>query len=442
MTTPSLVGAAEATAYNLQKGTAPVSTGIGFLDHMLDQLYSHAQIGLDYELLLEGDDGDSKDGHNRNATRYDQKELLASVGGSVGKALRALLVDPQTCAAQQQQEGACCCSTFACPLDEALTVCQLERCADDAQLQSYNLAPYGKFPKTGRTHIGRLETAALRSFWEQLAKSAGLRISFDKIRGDNGHHIVESSFKAFSRALRNLLDGVDTIISSQCTRAQQQTLDNLYGPASDNCQASMALKREASVTRNTKETSISTTLKLDGGASGVSVQTGVQTLDHFFTEFARAADLSLEITCQGDLWIDEHHTAEDVAIAVGQVLTTALGTKAGLNRMWCATSVVNENTQIQVTMDLSNRPCLTHNLSLQQEEMVGDLSLEMLDHVLDSVVVNGRMTVHIVEVASNNNLLDTVTATARALGQALKYCAMMDGRRAGATASSKGTLSV
>ena len=99
-----------------------------------------------------------------------------------------------------------------------------------------------------------------------------------------------------------------------------------------------------------------------------------------------------------------------------------------------------------MTMDLSNRPCLTHNLSLDHrpQEMVGDLSVEMLDHVLDSVVVNGRMTVHIVEVksSSSSNLLDTVTATARALGQALKYCAMMDGRRAGATASSKGTLSV
>lgn len=420
--------ASECAALDLKRATAAVSTGIGFLDHMLDQFYSHAQIGIDLQITSEGTTAgeDTADNHNRHADR-DQKELLSLVGTKVGKALKQLLDDKGV------KEGAK--SKFACPLDEALTVCRLERCSDSGELKAFTLSPYGKFPATGRTHIGKLETASIESFWQCLAKESTLLISLEKIRGDNAHHIVESCFKAFARALRNLLDGIDTE-----TDSSEREL--IYGRESDNCKAGIAMQREGSVTRKTKETSISTLLKFDGGATGVSVCTGVSMLDHFFTELAKAADISLNVECQGDLWIDEHHTAEDVAIAVGQALTQALGTKAGLNRMWCAISKVG-NTEVEVTMDLSNRPCFTHNLSLDAAEKVGDLSLEMFEHVLDSVVVNGRMTVHVCELASNTkNLKDTVTATAQAFGQALKYCAMIDGRRAGATASSKGTLSV
>ena len=95
-------------------------------------------------------------------------------------------------------------------------------------------------------------------------------------------------------------------------------------------------------------------------------------------------------------------------------------------------------------MDLSNRPCLTHNLALHEakEEKIGDLSVEMFDHVLDSLVVNGRMTVHVVLQGENGSLMDRAMATAAAFGKALKHCAMLDHRRAGQTASSKGTLSV
>jgi imidazoleglycerol-phosphate dehydratase len=263
------------------------------------------------------------------------------------------------------------------------------------------------------------------------------------MRGDNAHHIVESSFKAFSRALRNLLDGIDT-------ESFSGNLILMYGANSPNYKMGIDMKREGSITRKTKETSILTTLKFDGGATGVDIRTGVNMLDQFLQELAVTAAISLKIECEGDMWIDEHHTAEDVAIAVGQVISQALGTKAGLNRMWCAASTI-ENTKIHVTMDLSNRPCFTHNLrSMETAEYIGDLTTEMFEHVLDSIVVNARMTVHIVEdiiedendEAVTENVENSVMATARAFGQALKYCAMVDGRRAGATASSKGTLSV
>lgn len=97
-------------------------------------------------------------------------------------------------------------------------------------------------------------------------------------------------------------------------------------------------------------------------------------------------------------------------------------------------------------MDLSNRPCMTHNLSLasnpNNEEYAGDISVEMLDHVLESLVMNNKSTVHIVEKKVGRNVLETALATAMAFDRALRMCAAVDPRRAGKTASSKGTLSV
>lgn len=154
------------------------------------------------------------------------------------------------------------------------------------------------------------------------------------------------------------------------------------------------------------------------------------------------------LTC---LFTKQHHTAEDVSIAIGQCLSQALGTKAGLNRMWVS-EAQGEKAKVEVTMDLSNRPCLRHNLngSLGIQEYVDTdatssdcpLSCEMMEHVMDSLVMNGRMTVHIVEKEAGATLQDTVMCTAKAFGKALRMCAMVDKRRAGQTASSKGTLSV
>ncbi len=107
-------------------------------------------------------------------------------------------------------------------------------------------------------------------------------------------------------------------------------------------------------------------------------------------------------------------------------------------------------------MDLSNRPCLRHNLTLSDDEYVVDprhralhhaslsprLTVEMFEHVLDSLVVNARMTVHVVERNQGASMWERAMATAMAFGTALRYCAMVDCRRAGQTASSKGTLSV
>lgn len=98
---------------------------------------------------------------------------------------------------------------------------------------------------------------------------------------------------------------------------------------------------------------------------------------------------------------------------------------------------------MEVVMDLSNRPCLTHDLKLAEynEEKVDDMSIEMIEHVFDSFIMNGQMTVHIVQL-KGGRAGDLTTAAAIAFGKALGRCIAVDPRRAGATASSKGTLSV
>ena len=254
--------------------------------------------------------------------------------------------------------------------------------------------------------------------------------------------LVESSFKAFSRALRVFLDP-----------------PGIWNQGSPNDLEGIALKREGKIERTTKETSISVHVLFNGSSEDTLVETGTPFLDKFYTVLAQEANMTLKIRCKGDLWVDDHHTAEDVSIAIGQCLTQALGNKAGLNRMWLSNATSKDAT-VEVTMDLSNRPYFEHNLHeiLGRNEYVdfdgeiGDssvdnaalLSCEMLEHCLDSLVMNSRMTVHIVgkEVEETTRVADVCLATAMAFGRALRVCSMVDQRRAGTTASSKGTLSV
>eukprot|EP00526_Cylindrotheca_closterium_P011063 CAMPEP_0113630498 /NCGR_PEP_ID=MMETSP0017_2-20120614/15847_1 /TAXON_ID=2856 /ORGANISM="Cylindrotheca closterium" /LENGTH=414 /DNA_ID=CAMNT_0000540967 /DNA_START=8 /DNA_END=1252 /DNA_ORIENTATION=+ /assembly_acc=CAM_ASM_000147 len=403
---------------NEAKAGVPIFTGVGYLDHMLDQCNSHAQVGVGLEVLF-GDKTDMTD-KNRLASS-NQVDLCTAVGDELGKKLKEQLSYGKDA------------SRFCCPLDEALVECVISN--GDGNLLEYTLPPYGIYPKgKGRSKIGGLETAAIESFWKALARSSNLNIRFHKVRGDNGHHIVESSFKAFSRALRNFLDK-----------------PTIWGPGSDNDKASVALQRESKIERSTKETSISVHLLLNGKSDDTQIETGIPALDEFYTILAKEANMTLIVKCKGDLWVDDHHTAEDVSIAIGQCLSQALGTKAGLNRMWVS-EAQDETAKVEVTMDLSNRPCLRHNLhdSLGLQEYVDvdaassscPLSCEMMEHVLDSLVMNGRMTVHVVEKQPGATLQDTVMCTARAFGKALRVCSMVDQRRAGQTASSKGTLSV
>ena len=441
---------------------------------MIDQLNSHAQVGVSVTVTKKNEsDGanncivDKKNDHSFEVVnRYsneNQCEIMEAVGTALGTELKKLIYHGNGNNNNNNEQRT---SRFCCPLDEALVECILTTTTitdtvtsssngdnkeeEYGKLVQFTLPPYGKYPNnTGRTTIGTMKTQYVQNFFTSLARSSGIHISLIKIRGDNGHHVVESAFKAYSRALRNLLDGTNTNNDyTSCTN-----FNCMWGMNSNSYKASLELGREGKLQRSTKETSILVHVMLNGlqGANNekeeslIRVDTGIKTVDQFVSILAKESMMSIVCQCNGDLYVDDHHTAEDVSIALGQVLNTALGTKAGLNRMWCASGTYGD-AEVEVTMDLSNRPCLTHNLSLscnpKNEEYAGDLSVEMLDHVLHSLVENSRSTVHIVEMKVGKNVLETALATAMAFGKALRMCAAVDPRRAGKTASSKGTLSV
>ena len=439
---------------NADNGNASLklASGIGYLDHMLDQLKSHAQLQLSVMVVSKkrsldeasngNGNGSSENNENENPNRlatHNQSDLLSAIGTQVGLQLRALLKNNPN--ARQE-------SVFLCPLDEALVECCITRATEESattdadvkgRLDEYTLAPYGSFPKaTGRKHIGQLETAAIEFFWRAVSESSGLVLKFQKHRGTNAHHIVESSFKAFSRALRKLLDSSDT-----------------FAINSPNDNISRDMDRAGTVSRSTKETSIEVNLALQPKSDDrpTTISTGIAFLDQFLQTLADEATLSLSVSCKGDIWVDEHHTAEDVSIAIGQCLTHALGTKAGLNRMWVEAASLGD-AKVQVTMDLSNRPCWDHDFHALWEESeyidsekagitdaATPLTCEMMEHVLESLVMNSRMTAHFQVLRAGKDLKETMLCTAMAFGRALRVCAMVDARRAGQTASSKGTLS-
>jgi len=432
---------------------------------MVDQLNSHAQIGVSVTVGKDDvDDASAAAIGGDEVNRYaeeDQGVIMAQVGAAIGAELKKIVYSGGSSSNTTGVRS----SRFCCPLDEALVECILTTANSSSQQQqqgkltTFTLPPYGKYPSNkGRSKIGTMKTQYVETFFASLASTSGVNISLHKIRGDNGHHVVESAFKAFSRALRNLIDGTDTtsnycsVGSCSCNSnaAAAAAFEEMWGVKSESYTSSLELCREGKLERSTKETLILVHVWFNGLAKGqeeecVVVDTGIKTMDEFVSILAKEACMSVEVKCKGDLYVDDHHTSEDVSIALGQVLNTALGTKAGLNRMWCAVGAYGD-AEVEVTMDLSNRPCITHNLSLScnpnDEEYAGDLSVEMLDHVLESLVMNNKATVHIVEKKVGKSVLETALATAMAYGRALRMCAAVDPRRAGKTASSKGTLSV
>ena len=316
-----------------------INTGVGFFDHMLDQLNSHAQVGISVTAKAKTE-GTVEAAPETDRNRYAdpperQAELMSAVGDALGCEIGKLVE-----ATKAKEHGRS--SRFCCPLDEALVECTLtvDANGEGGKLGEFTLSPYGIYPSPGgRTRIGKMAPAYLNCFFDSLARSSALTIDLRKIRGDNGHHVVESAFKAFSRALRNLLDGTTTTANSSGEEGSSE-FEALWGVQSDSYKQGLELNRTASISRKTKETSIDVALQLDWMHNGVSVSTGLSTLDAIFAKLAQEAKMSLSVKCAGDTWVDDHHTTEDVGIAIGQCLNKALGTKAGLNRMWCARACV------------------------------------------------------------------------------------------------------
>lgn len=194
------------------------------------------------------------------------------------------------------------------------------------------------------------------------------------------------------------------------------------------------MSRTAEIRRTTKETDIALVLNVDGSGK-VEVATGLGFLDHMLTALAFHARFDLKLTCQGDTHIDDHHTAEDCAIALGQALDKALGDRAGIARFADAHAPLDESLA-RAVIDFSGRPFVHADLGFKRD-MVGAVATENLTHVFRSFGTAARMTLH-VDVLRGDNDHHRAEAAFKALALALRKAVA----RTGATdvASTKGTV--
>ena len=193
-------------------------------------------------------------------------------------------------------------------------------------------------------------------------------------------------------------------------------------------------RRTASVHRTTRETDITVELDLDG-TGAAEIGTGIGIYDHLLESFAHHAMVDLTIRATGDLERDEHHTVEDVALALGRALAEALGDRAGIVRFGEA-SVPMDEALARAVVDLSGRPYAMLDLRFRGER-IGELSTQMVPHALESFVRTSGMTLHLRARGQNDHHI--AEAAFKALARAVRAAVAIDPRRQGVP-STKGSL--
>ncbi|MEZ4296993.1 MAG: imidazoleglycerol-phosphate dehydratase HisB [Polyangiaceae bacterium] len=193
-------------------------------------------------------------------------------------------------------------------------------------------------------------------------------------------------------------------------------------------------ERKASIDRKTLETDIHVELSLDGEGRA-DIATGVGFLDHLLSALTKHARFDVTLRCKGDLHIDDHHTAEDCAIALGQALDAALGERRGIARFGTGFAPLDEALS-RAVVDLSGRPFARASLKLRRERL-GDLSCEMIPHVIASLATSSRSCFH-VDVLEGENDHHRAESAFKALALALRQAVARDGT--GSIPSTKGVL--
>ncbi|MFG0260597.1 MAG: imidazoleglycerol-phosphate dehydratase HisB [Phycisphaerales bacterium JB041] len=200
--------------------------------------------------------------------------------------------------------------------------------------------------------------------------------------------------------------------------------------------SSSAPPRAATVTRTTRETDIRVELRL-GGSGTASIRTGLGFFDHMLTALCTHARLDLDLACTGDLHVDDHHTIEDCALALGQALDEALRDRRGIIRFGSAYAPLDESL-CRVVVDLSGRPSSVVSLGFTRESL-GDVATENLTHFFSSLAVGARCTLH-VDCLRGENDHHRAEAAFKALALALRQAVAVDAAN-DRVPSTKGTLS-
>jgi imidazoleglycerol-phosphate dehydratase len=194
--------------------------------------------------------------------------------------------------------------------------------------------------------------------------------------------------------------------------------------------------RTAEISRSTAETSLSVRLDLDGTGSHDN-RTGVGFFDHMLDQIARHAMIDLEVRAEGDLHIDDHHTVEDVGIALGRAIASALGDKRGIRRYGSCHLAMDE-ALVRAALDLSGRPFLVWKLAFPSPR-IGSFDTELVREFFTAVAMNGGITLNLamLDGANSHHIAE---AAFKAFARALREAVEPDPRASGIP-STKGTLS-
>ena len=194
--------------------------------------------------------------------------------------------------------------------------------------------------------------------------------------------------------------------------------------------------RTASIARKTNETNITVSINLDGTGEH-KMATGVGFFDHMLDQLSRHSLVDMDVTCQGDLHIDFHHTVEDVGIALGQAISQAIGDKKGIRR-YASCDLPMDGTLTRAALDVSGRPFLVFKAEFNRDK-IGDIDTELFREFFQAFAMNAGITLHVENFYFDNNhhLAESMfKAVARALRDALE----IDPRQADRVPSTKGTL--
>ncbi|WP_144629701.1 imidazoleglycerol-phosphate dehydratase HisB [Bordetella genomosp. 13] len=194
--------------------------------------------------------------------------------------------------------------------------------------------------------------------------------------------------------------------------------------------------RTAEITRNTNETRIRVAIDLDGTGKQ-TIATGVPFLDHMLDQIARHGLIDMDIHCDGDLHIDDHHTVEDVGITLGMAIAQAIGDKKGLRRYGHAYVPLDEALS-RVVIDFSGRPGLEYHIDFTRAR-IGNFDVDLTREFFQGLVNHALMTLHIDNLRGFNAHHQCETVF-KAFGRALRMAAEVDPRMAGVVPSTKGVL--
>lgn len=194
--------------------------------------------------------------------------------------------------------------------------------------------------------------------------------------------------------------------------------------------------RTAEIKRTTKETDIALSLCLDGTGKA-EIRTGVGFLDHMLTLFASHGRFDLSVVCNGDVDVDDHHSVEDIGIALGQALKRALGECRGICRYGSMLLPMDE-ALVQCVLDVSGRPYLAYRMEIPTEK-VGTFDTELVEEFFLAFVRNAGVTLHLRQLDGTNSH-HIIEGAFKAFGRALALAVRIDPDRAGEIPSTKGSL--